>query len=129
MPKSKKKILIVEDEMGLLDILVSMFTIEGFNVIKAEDGQEGLDVALEHHPDLILLDIVMPKMNGMDVLQKLRKDEWGKNVPIILLTNLSDSEKVEDAMKYGVYDYLIKTDWELKDVVKKVKEKLGEYND
>jgi len=115
--------------MGLLDILVSMFTIEGFNVIKAEDGQEGLDVALEHHPDLILLDIVMPKMNGMDVLQKLRKDEWGKNVPIILLTNLSDSEKVEDAMKYGVYDYLIKTDWELKDVVKKVKEKLGEYND
>lgn len=120
-----KKILIVEDEPGLLNALVDKFTHEGFVVLSAKDGQEGLEVALPEHPDLILLDIIMPVMDGMTMLRDLRKDPWGKNVPVILLTNLSEAEKVAESLSQGVYYYLVKSDWKLEDIVKKVKEKLG----
>lgn len=75
-----KKILIVEDEESLLKTLGEKFTLEGFEVVKAQNGVEGLRVALQEHPDLILLDIVMPVMGGMEMLGKLRQDDWGKNV-------------------------------------------------
>jgi len=119
-----KTILIVDDEQTLLSALVDKFTREGFVVLSAKDGQEGLDRAFADHPDLILLDIVMPVMDGMAMLANLRKDPWGKNAKVIMLTNLSEVEKVTSQLQ-GVYDYLVKSDWELKDVVKKVKERLG----
>ena len=119
-----KKILIVEDEKILLKDLADKFTKEGFEVITAGDGQAGLNVAIQNHPDLILLDIVMPIMDGMTMLYQLRKDEWGKTVEVILLTNLSDSDKIADSYLEDVHDYLVKSDWTLDDIVAKVKAKL-----
>ncbi len=110
--------------MDLLEGLKKKFAIEKFEVLEAPDGKVGLESALRNHPDLILLDILMPVMDGMTMLGKLREDSWGKDVPIILLTNLSDGEKIAEAMKKGVYDYLIKADWNINDVVKKVRSKL-----
>lgn len=120
----KKKILIVEDEKPLMMALHDKLTHEGFYVLQAGDGSEGLRLAFENHPDLILLDIIMPTMDGMTMLAKLRANEWGKNARIIVLTNLADEEKVEESMRQSVYDYLIKSDWTLEDLVKKVKAKL-----
>jgi len=124
--KNKHKILIVEDEEPLLNALTDKFSREGMEVITAKNGQEGLDVALAKKPDLILLDVIMPKMDGITMLEKLREDKWGENVEVILLTNLTDADKVSEAVEKGVRDYLIKSDWKLEDVVKKVKEKLSE---
>ncbi len=124
MAKSRNKILIVEDDIDLLEVLKNKFTAEKFTVIQAADGKIGLEKAFVNHPDLILLDIVMPVMDGLTMLHKLREDSWGKNVPVILLSNLSDEAKIAEAMKHGVYDYLVKADWNIDDVVKKVRAKL-----
>ncbi|MBT4120951.1 MAG: response regulator [Candidatus Magasanikbacteria bacterium] len=121
---SKKKILIVEDEVSLLNALALKFSQEDMTVLEAFDGEEGLSLAEKEKPDMILLDIVMPKMDGMTMLKKLREEDWGKKIPVIILTNLSESEKVGEASKEGVYDFLVKTNWHINDVVKKVKEKL-----
>lgn len=122
-----KTILVVEDESHLLSALVDNFTREGFSVVQAKNGEEGLAVALKEHPDLILLDIVMPVMDGMTMLKKLREtDEWGKQVPVILLTNLtSDHEgRMRDITDLEPAYYLVKTDWEMTDVVDKVRDRL-----
>ncbi len=124
MPSARKKILIVEDELDLLGVLSQKFEMEKFEVLEAANGQIGLEQALRNHPDLILLNILMPVMDGMTMLGKLREDSWGKEVPVILLTNLSDEKKVAEAMKKGVYDYLVKADWNINDVVSKVRSKL-----
>ena len=120
----KKKILIVEDEMAILNVLADKFTLEGFEVAMAKNGQEGLKIALENHPDLVLLDIVMPIMDGMTMLGELRKDLWGKDVSVIFLTNLSDASRVLQSLDQGVNDYLVKSDWKIKDIVEMVKGKL-----
>ncbi len=124
MEKSKNKILIVEDDLDLLGVLRKKFNIEKFEVLEAPNGKIGLEEALRGHPDLILLDILMPVMDGLTMLEELRKDTWGKSVPVILLTNLSDESKVAEAMEHGVYDYLVKSDWNINDVVAKVRSKL-----
>ena len=87
--------------------LVDTFTREKFSVLQATNGEEGLTVALRDHPNLILLDIIIPVMDGMTMLRKLREDAWGKDVPVILLTNLNDAEKAADALEHGVYDFLV----------------------
>ena len=121
-----KKILIVEDETSLRNALCEKLTREGFAILEAKNGEEGLEVALREHPDLILLDIIMPVMDGMTMLKKLREDAWGKNAKVIILTNLSDNDKMAEAITQGTFDCLIKSDRTLEDVVKKVKERLGE---
>jgi len=118
-------ILIVEDEKPLLKAMADKFGHEGFRVLTSENGEKGLALALENLPEIILLDIVMPKMDGVTVIKNLRENEKTKKIPIILLTNLYDNEKLAEAGKYGVFDYLIKSDWKLEDVVHKVKEKLN----
>lgn len=122
-----KKILIVEDEQSLRETLVDKLTREGFDVLEAKNGEEGLERTLKEHPDLILLDIVMPKMDGMTMMKKLREDEWGKRVSIILLTNLSatDAEIIKGVIEDEPSYYLVKSDWKIKDVVNKVKETLA----
>ncbi len=121
---NQKKILIVEDEMPLANAIKDKLSKEGFSCILAKNGEEGLEMALSEKPDLVLLDIIMPRMDGMTMLSELRKDKWGMEVPVILLTNLSESKKVDEATAHQVYDYLVKSDWKLEDVVEKVKEKL-----
>jgi len=97
MAQINKKILIVDDSQELRKILVSALHTENITVIEAGDGEEGLEKALAERPDLILLDIVMPKIDGMAMLEKLREDAWGKDVQVIVLTNMTDAEKVNIA--------------------------------
>ena len=123
--QNSKKILIVEDEANLLDVLRDEFVAAGFDVIKAHDGEEGYKLALEKHPDLILVDVLMPKMDGITMFKNLRKHETLKNLPGIVLTNLSDTKTIEAALESGAYDFLVKSDWEPKSLVKRVSEKLG----
>ncbi len=125
MPKINKKILVVEDEKFMLEALSDKLKKEGFKVLQAKNGQQGLETALRKHPDLILLDIVMPKVDGLTMLKNLRKDEWGKEAIVILLTNLNSTEKIAEAVGEGMHEYLIKSDWLLSGVVNKVKERLG----
>jgi len=124
MEKNNKKILIIEDDLILLGILVKKFKLEGFEILKAKNGQSGLELALKEHPELILLDIILPKMDGVTVLRELRADKWGKSASIIILTNLSEVGSAED-IKEDVSAYLVKSSWEISEVVRKVKEKLG----
>jgi len=100
---------------------------EGFEVLEANDGVTGLEMATKEKPDLVMLDIIMPKMDGLSCLKNIRESgEWGRKVPILMLTNLSDPDNVSEAAKYRVYDFLVKTDWKLDDVVNLVKSKLRE---
>ena len=120
----KYKILIIEDDLPALNALIEKFSREGFSTLEAKNGEEGLESALKNRPDLILLDIVMPKMDGMTMLKKLREDEWGKHVPIIILTNLNENEKIAEAIAEGSYKYLIKSDWKIEDIVAKVRNQI-----
>lgn len=124
MKQKRKKILIVEDEIEQLNVLTDKFTQEGFIIIKALNGREAVKAALFKKPDIILLDIVMPVMDGVTALEKIRANKKGKDIPVVILTNLSDAEKMERARKQGVNDYLVKTDWTLNDVIKKIKKRL-----
>ena len=119
-----KKILIVEDEQSLVDIMAAKLKDEGFEVATAGDGEAGLKKALEWKPDVILLDVMMPKMDGMAMLREVRKHDELRKIQIIMLTNLSDSEKVNEAMQHGVFDFLVKSNWEIDDLVKEVRAKV-----
>jgi DNA-binding response OmpR family regulator len=122
MKKSEiKKVLIVEDETSLKKALASGLSNQEFEVITAGDGEEGLAVALKEKPHLILLDLFMPKMDGITMLKKLREDEWGKKVKVIILTNLEDRDKLSAAVENRVYDYMIKSNWNISDVLKKIR--------
>lgn len=120
-----KKILVVEDQKLLMQALVNSLNKADFEVIEAEDGQEGLEMAIQHHPDLILLDIIMPVMDGLTMLKKLRQDKWGETAKVVILSNLTNTESLETAKQENVADYLIKSNWKLDDVVIKSKETLG----
>ena len=121
------RILIVEDEPILRKTLGERFTQEGFAALLAKDGEEGLNLALTKKPELILLDIILPKMDGMTLFAKMREtNDWGKQVPVILLTNLT----ADDQIMRGVEEnkpayYLVKTDFTLDEVVAKVRERLA----
>lgn len=119
-----KKLLIIEDETALAQVLEDRFAQEGFEVRTAGDGQIGLETAVAWRPNLILLDIVMPKMDGMTMLHKLRATPEGKDVMVILLTNLSDTEDVYEAMANGVFDFLVKSHWNIDELVHEVQMKL-----
>jgi DNA-binding response OmpR family regulator len=119
-----KKILIVEDEDPLRNILEVRLKREGFSTLTAKDGEEGLRVSLKEEPDLILLDLLMPKMNGMVVLKRLRESVWGKTVPVLVLSNDDGPEHITETLKDNATDYLIKADWKLEDIVKKIRETL-----
>ena len=125
MSETKKKILIAEDDLMLLNILAERLGQEDFKVIKAKDGEEALRLALRVRPDLILLDILMPKMDGVTMLKKLREDKKSLATPVIILTNVGYGEQIEEAIKHGVQDFLVKTNWKLEDVVEKIKQKLA----
>lgn len=119
-----KKILIVEDEVPMLSALTDTLEEEEFSVVKAVNGIDGLTSAFIERPDLILLDIMMPKMDGLEMLEKLRTDEWGKNVPVIILTNYGDNDRVAEALGDDVSEYFIKSDITLEEIVSRIKEKL-----
>lgn len=119
MNKSKK-ILIVEDESSLYVAVFEKLRMEGYQVTGARNGSDGLRIALEQRPDLILLDIVLPEMDGITMLKQLRKDEWGKGVPVVLLTNLNEAQANEKGLDESAQDYLVKADWTLEEVIERV---------
>ncbi len=120
-----KKILIIENELATRKILADKLTRENFTVIQSGSGKEGLELAFKEHPDLVLLDVFMPQMTGLEVINALHKDKWGKTVPVIILSNLNDDHKMLESIKHAHYDYLIKTNHNLSSVVAKIKSKLG----
>lgn len=120
-----KKIAIVEDDPSLSAALHDKFESEGFSVYSAKDGEEGLKVIQESNPDIVLLDIVMPIMDGLTMLKELRKTEIGKSLPVIILTNLNDASSMSESLSDGVRDFLVKSNWKIQEVVDKVKEKLS----
>ncbi|MEI7791958.1 MAG: response regulator [Candidatus Berkelbacteria bacterium] len=116
------KILVVEDEQTLRDAIVTVLSAKNFLAIEAVNGKDGVEKALSEHPDLILLDLVMPVMDGMTALKEIRKDKWGADVPVVILTNLSatDENLVTDIVTHKPLEYLVKADWKIHDVVDKV---------
>ncbi len=122
MQKNKQlNILIVEDDVFLADLYKTKFTLEGFKVLAAYDGEKGLELAKKSVPDVILLDLVLPKMSGFDVLREIKLDKKVRDVPVILLTNLSQKSDVEKGLKLGADDYLIKAHFMPSEVVEKIK--------
>ncbi|HAV11102.1 MAG TPA: response regulator [Candidatus Moranbacteria bacterium] len=121
----KKKLLIVEDEPVLNKALQDFMTAEGFEVVTAIDGEEGIRKAQSEMPDLILLDIILPKKDGYEVIREIKADEKTKNIPIILLTNLGSINDVEKALELGATTYLVKADYKLEEVTQKIKSVLG----
>ncbi|OGE74310.1 MAG: hypothetical protein A3I07_02535 [Candidatus Doudnabacteria bacterium RIFCSPLOWO2_02_FULL_42_9] len=115
-----KLILIVEDEDALAEVLADTLEIEGFKVKVCGNGEEGLKYALESHPDLILLDMLMPKMNGMTMLTELRKQQKSPISPVIFFTNLNQLDKIASAVEEGAEGYMIKAETSLEEIVKKV---------
>ncbi|OGZ73789.1 MAG: hypothetical protein A2908_02070 [Candidatus Staskawiczbacteria bacterium RIFCSPLOWO2_01_FULL_38_12b] len=125
MNNSKQKILIVEDEDSIRNALKDKLTEVGFLVLEAKNGKQGVGVALQKHPDLILLDLLMPVMDGVTMLKHMRTDEWGKNAKVIMLTNLSENERVDASAELGANDFLVKANWKLEEVVIKIKKLLS----
>ena len=119
------KILIVEDDPLMSRMYQKTFVFEGYQVELAEDGQEGVNKAKSDKPNLILLDIMMPKMDGIKALEALKADESTKNIHVVMLTNLSESTRAEEALSKGAIRYIIKSENDPKQVIDLVKEVLG----
>ena len=122
---AKKRILLVEDDEFLAELYATKLNLEGFEVSLATDGEKGLKMAKEKDPHLVLLDIVLPKMDGFEVLRQLKLDKSTKGIPIILLTNLSQKDEVDRGLSLGADDYLIKAHFMPSEVIKKIKQVIG----
>jgi len=114
------KILLVEDDSFLASVYATKFELEGFSVFHAPDGEAGLEMAAKMQPSIILLDILMPKMDGFEMLHRLKMDPKLVNIPVVMLTNLGQKEDVERCLKEGAVDYLIKAHFVPGEAVKKV---------
>ncbi len=116
------KILIVEDEEVLVKVLQEKFEDNGFKVAIATDGESVLPVAKKFKPDMILLDIILPKLNGLEVLALLKEDNDLQNIPVIMLSNLSEDDQLKKALEQGAVDYMIKSQHPINEVIEKVNE-------
>jgi DNA-binding response OmpR family regulator len=121
-----KKILIIEDEQAIADAMKTGLTESGYDAEVAYDGEEGEKKAKELKPDLILLDLLLPKKDGMTVLKDLREEEVTKEIPVLILSQLSDTDKISEGVSLGVVGYLVKVDFSLAEVVEKIKGVLEE---
>jgi PleD family two-component response regulator len=120
--KSPKKVLIVDDDQDLCELVRTKLVAEGFEAVVAMHPVEGLKLAQELKPDVILLDVLMPDMDGFEFLQKIHQQGWAQNTKIFMLTNVSKMESISEALKGHVVGYFIKSDWSLSDIVKKLKD-------
>jgi len=116
-----KKILFIEDESALHKTIGEVLTQQGYEMISALDGEIGLRLAQTKKPDLILLDLILPKIDGFEVLKQLKEDEKTKDILVIVLTNLEGMQDVERAIKMGASTYLVKSNYNLEEVVEKIK--------
>ncbi len=121
-----KKILIIEDEQAIADAMKTGLDDAGYEADAAYDGEEGLQKAFDQQPDLILLDLMLPKKDGMQVLRELREEESTAKIPVMILSQLSDSSKISEGVQLGVVGYLVKVDFSLAEVIDKIKSALGD---
>ena len=120
-----KKILIIEDEKIIRDLLERKLTREGYSVVIATNGIDGLVEMREDRPDIVLLDIIMPKMGGFEVMEEMNKDETLKDIPVIVVSNSGQPVEIDRIKKMGAKDWLIKTEFDPQEVLEKVKKQIG----
>jgi len=120
-----EKILLIEDESSLQKTFREVLEREGFEIMSALDGEIGIRLAKEKKPDLVLLDLVIPKINGLEVLKALKEDAQTKTIPVIVLTNLEGVDIVDKALELGATTYLVKSVYTLEEIVEKIKNALG----
>ncbi len=120
-----KKILLVEDEEIMIGLLQKKLTQEGYEILVARDGEEGLEAIKKNKPDLILLDIIMPKMGGFEVMEEMSKDPEIKDIPVIVISNSGQPVELDRAQRLGARDWLIKTEFDPREVVVKVIKQIG----
>ena len=122
MTTDKKTILIIDDDESYRQIFSNALVAEGFLVLDAKNGKEGLLMALDKKPDLILLDLGLPDIDGLDLLDYIRKDEWGKKAKVFVVTNTSNPTKLSEAIQKESFVYLVKSDMSIQELVSKIKE-------
>lgn len=122
---AKKKILIIEDDAFLLELCSRKIKEMNFEILEATDGESGLEIIRKEKPDLVLLDLGLPKMDGMEVLKRVRKDPKTKQIKVLIFSNYSDRQKVKEGLGLEVSDYLIKAHFTLDEVVEKIQKLLG----
>jgi DNA-binding response OmpR family regulator len=115
-----KKILFIEDERALQKTFHAILKEKGYELISAYDGESGLRLAKEEKPDLILLDLILPKIHGLDVLEALKKDPATKEIPVIVLTNVEQIDAVQRALELGATTYLVKAQYTIEEVLEKI---------
>ncbi len=120
------KIAIIEDDQVISQMYRMKFEADGFDVQLAGDGKRGVALAESFKPDMILLDLQMPEMNGAEALRIIRGSDWGKTIPIIILTNMGEEESPKDIRSLGIHGYIVKADLTPRQVVQRVKEALGQ---
>jgi len=116
-----KQILFIEDEQALQKTLGGVIEKEGFKIISALNGENGIKLAQKKQPDLILLDLILPRKDGFEVLKNLKSNEETDQIPVIVLTNLEAMEDIQKALRLGATTYLVKANYEIKEVIKKIK--------
>jgi DNA-binding response OmpR family regulator len=119
------KIAIIEDDSTIQQMYRMKFEADGFDVQVADNGRDGIAIVQKSHPDMILLDLGMPEMSGDEALAEIRSHEWGKTVPVIILTNLGEEEAPKHLRELGIHSYIVKANLTPKDVVTRVKDALG----
>jgi len=120
-----KKILIVEDEEVMINLLERKLSQEGYKVETARDGEEGLGKMKKDKPDLVLLDIIMPRKGGFEVMEEMQKDKQLKDIPVIVISNSGQPVELDKAKELGAQDWLIKTEFDPQEVIEKVKNQIG----
>lgn len=126
MPNAKKyKLLLVEDEKMIARAYQKGFTQAGFDIVIASDGGEGFQKAQEYRPDLVLLDLIMPGVDGLTFLRNLRGSDWGKDTSVFVLTNSSDAERADEAKHLGIDAFLLKSDWSMEQLIEKIRTHLA----
>lgn len=121
-----KKILFIEDEETLQRTFKEILKRANYEMFGSLDGEDGLKTALNEKPDLILLDLILPKMHGLEVLKELKSKPETKNIPVIILTNLEGTEEIEKALELGATTYLVKTSYSLEEIIKKIRKIIGD---
>ncbi len=121
---TKKKIATIEDNETQAKLITAALEEGGFEVLHAFDGKKGIELVLQEHPDLIILDVILPHMSGIEVLKKIREDSWGKTVPVFMFTNLEENESLAESVESGATAYFNKSEWSMEELVNRVKEEL-----
>jgi len=123
--EQKKRILIIEDDEFVRKLYREQLVRAGYDFVEAVDGAEGIEKVRSEHPDLILLDLMLPKKNGFEVLADIKQDPAVASIPIFVLSNLGQQSDVQAALSMGVDDYIVKSDFRLSDVIEKISKKLS----